>query len=58
LRYAEKFWTPALNRWEAKEFIHEVGIENFDNELTIIWGTSANADYSVGTRSISIEAKK
>jgi len=58
LRYAEKFWTPALSRWEAKEFIHEVSLDNFDNKLTIIWHTSPHGDFSVGTRSITIEAKK
>jgi len=58
LRYAEKFWTPALSRWESKEFVQEVNLDNFDNELTIRWGTSANADFTVGTRSITIEPKK
>jgi len=55
---AEKFWTPALSDWEAKEFVYEVSLDNFDKELTILWKTSPNGDFSVGTRSITIEAKK
>jgi len=58
LRYNEKFWTPALSSWESKEFIHEVTLDNFDNQLTILWTTSPNGDFSVGSRSITIEAKK
>ncbi|MDR0442686.1 MAG: InlB B-repeat-containing protein [Treponema sp.] len=57
-KYGEKNWTPALNRWEAKEFIQEINLTDFSNQLTIRWSTSANASYKVGTRSITIEAKK
>jgi hypothetical protein len=57
-KYGEKFWTPALSRWEAKEFIQEISLADFNNQLTIRWGTSANASFTVGTRSITIEAKK
>jgi len=58
LKYAEKFWTPALSSWESKEFIHEVSLDNFDNQLTILWTTSPHGDFSVGPRSITIEARK
>jgi len=58
LKYAEKFWTPALSSWESKEFVHEVSLDNFNNQLTILWGTSPHGDFSVGTRSITIEARK
>jgi len=57
-QYAERFWTPALNRWEAKEYIQEIALADFENELTVHWSTSSNASYTVGTRSIIIEAKK
>ena len=55
---AEKFWTPALSDWEAKEFTYEVSLDNFDKEFTVLWKTSPNGDFSVGSRSITIEAKK
>jgi len=58
MRYNEKYWTPALNRWEAKEFIHEINLTDFENQLTIRFSTSSNASYTVGTRSVTIEAKK
>jgi hypothetical protein len=57
-QYGEKFWTPALQRWEEKEFVHEISLADFENQLTVHWSTSSNASFTVGTRSITIEAKK
>jgi len=57
-QYSERYWTPAIKRWESKEFIQEIDINDFANQLTIHFSTSSNASFTVGTRSITIEARK
>jgi len=57
-QYIEKYWTPAIKRWEAKELIQEIDIDDFENKLTIHFSTSSNASFTVGTRTITIEARK
>jgi hypothetical protein len=57
-RYVEKYWTPALPKWEAKNLTQEIPLDGFENKLTIRWGTSNKASFTVGSRTITIVARK
>jgi len=57
-KYLEDYVVWEDNKWHTNKLTGSVNLSDFANQLTIRFGTSGNASYTVGTRGITIEAKK